>query len=350
MRYLFVIAALAAFPVMVPAAPLPQFPPGAVWSQDISTAATSPTSSSMIDWLQGQGGWGTGSTHFQIDFSMVVVHADASSPTVPVVGYPDGEYYSPDCDDPGFAFPVPAGGAIEGSSDYQCDNDGEDCHLLVVQGTQLFEAYRANVTSGGLQTQCGVRWDLTRVYPAEGRGMQCTSVDAAGFPVAPLLFNADEVYAAIQSQSDIGHAIRFILPNNRMREDVFVYPATHAGGPSSSSPNSIPYGSRLRLKASFDINGFSSNEGVRTILRTLKKYGMVLADGGSVPLTAEVDTLTTHKWDEDAIDMDSHSLFGVQASDFEIIATGDPIDLTYDCVRTPDLAPPSDPLFGNGFD
>lgn len=330
------------------ASPTPRFPAAAVWNQDVSAASLkSAQSDVIIRSLVAQGGWGTGADRFQLDLSMMVLHAASVVPTLPVVGF-DG-YFSPDCDAPGSAFPIPVGGAIEGSPGYQCDNDGEDCHVLVVQGNTLFEGYRSNVAGGGLQAQCAVKWDLSRVYPAEGRGMQCTSADAAGFPIAPLLFNADDIYAGIQAQGDIGHAIRFILPNDRMREGVFVPPATHAGGPSNSNANSIPYGSRLRLRADFDVDAFSSNQGVRVILRTLKKYGMLLADGGNVPLTGEADTYTTHKWGEPAIDMDTHSLFGIEADDFEVVRTGDPIDLTYDCVPA-SSAPPVEVVFANGFD
>jgi hypothetical protein len=330
--------------------PLPRFPPGAVWNQDVSAPALKhPSSDQMISWLQSQGGWGTGSTEFQIDFSMAVVHADSGSPTVANIGYPYDDYYSPDCDDPGTVpFPVPLGGAIEGSDDYSCDNQSDDCHLLVVDGNQLFESYHSNVVQDGLQSQCAIHWDLTRVYPADGRGEQCTSTDAAGFPVAPLLFNADEVYAAIQTQTDIGHAIRFILPNDRMKAGEYVHPASHAGGPENTDTYAIPYGSRFRLAASFDIDGFSDNEAVRALLRGLKKYGMVLADGGNLPLTGEVDTYTTHKWDEAAISIDSHSLFGIQVSDFEVVVADPPIALTDDCVREPDTRP--DEIFANGFE
>lgn len=352
-RFAFFSASLL-FAVGAGAVPLPKFPPGAVWNQDVSAPSLKHRQSDqMISWLQSHGGWGTGLDHFQIDFSMSVLHADAASPTAEVTGYPYDDYYLPDCDEPGsVAFPLPAGGAIEGSDDYRCDNENEDCHLLVVRGNELFESYHSNRTSGGLESQCAVRWNLSRVYPPQGRGEQCTSVDAAGFPVAPLLFNADEIYAAIQSHGDIGHAIRFILPNNEMKAGVYVRPATHAGGPNNEDDYAIPYGSRFRLKAGFDIDAFSSNEAVRAILRTLKKYGMVLADGGRVPLTAEVDTYTTHKWSEPAISMDSHSLFGIEPDDFEVVATDAPIELTYDCVREPDddPPPPPDSMFRSGFD
>lgn len=358
MRWIKLALVLSVFSITAFAEPLPKFPQGAVWNEDVSAPSLKhPSSDQMIDWLQSHGGWGTGSDRFQIDFSMSVLHADANTPTVEMIGYPYDEYYSPDCDEPGTVpFPLPAGGAVEGSGDYSCDNQSEDCHLLVVQGNQLFESYHSNVTSGGLQSQCAVRWDLTRVYPPQGRGEQCTSVDAAGFPVSALLFNADEIYAAIQSQGDIGHAIRFILPNDEMKAGVYVHPATHAGGPSNEDTYAIPYGSHFRLKADFDINAFSDNEAVRAILRGLKKYGMFLADGGNLPLTAEVDTYTTHKWDEPAISMDSHSLFGIEASDFEVVAADPPIDLTYDCVREPDGGgndpppPPADPVFSSGFE
>lgn len=332
------------------AEPLPRFPAQAPWYEDVSAPdRIHPDSAAMIAHLEALGGWGTNSSadhgRFQIDFSMKVLRADASAPLVTVLDYPYGGHYAPDCDAPGGTFPLPEGGSIEGSGDYTCNNAEEDCHLLVVQGDELFEAFHANLTDAGLEAQCALRWDLRKVYPRSGRGEQCTSVDAAGFPVAPLLFNADEVWNAIQDGGDIGHAIRFILPNARMAEEVYVHPATHAGAPSDPGAHAIPYGSRLRLRASFDIGGFSTNPAVRVILRSLKKYGMLLADGGNVPLTAEADTYTTHQWDDPDIALDSRSLFGIRVDDFEVVQTGDPIDLTYDCVRTP-----GDFLFIDGYE
>jgi serine/threonine-protein kinase len=140
-----------------------------------------------------------------------------------------------------------------------------------------------------------------------------------------MLFTADEVAAG-----EIAHAIRFILPNARMRAGVYVHPASHAGGPSGGS-NLPPYGVRFRLRADFPMGGYSANEQV--ILRALQKYGMLLSDGGNVALTAASDTYTTHKWA--ALGIDSHSLFGVAVSDMEVVDLGATIPLTYDCVRNP---------------
>jgi len=107
----------------------------------------------------------------------------------------------------------------------------------------------------------------------------------------------------------------------------------------------VPYGSRLKLKQSFNVNAFSPNESVRVILRTLKKYGMFLSDGGGIPLTAESDAFTTHKWADADVGMDTHSLFGIRPTDFDVVEAGDPMTVTYDCVRTPD-----DFIYIDGFD
>lgn len=266
-------------------------------------------------------GWGTGTTSFQIDFSMHVLYT-AGQTTTPTALVEEDGYYLPDCDT-GLSVPLPAVGAIEGSSNYTCDLDN-DCHLFVVDGNNLYESYQTTVDAHGLNSLCLVKWRLDLVYPQNGRGDGCTSADAAGFPMAPLIFGPDEVYAAMQvSGGDLGHAIRFVMPNNRMRKDSYVYPASHNGAPSSTSPNAIPYGARLRLQSKFDISGY--NAAAQVILRTLKKYGMFLSDGGSVPLTADDGMFATHHWDDSDINIDSHSLFGVALSNFDVMPIGTPI-------------------------
>ena len=68
-----------------------------------------------------------------------------------------------------------------------------------------------------------------------------------------------------------------------MKKGVYVRPATHAGGPQSADPNAPPYGVRFRLKSDFDESNYSGSE--KVILKALKTFGMLLADGGEVPLT-----------------------------------------------------------------
>lgn len=314
---LFAVAAISAFAEFAAAQTpsFPRFPAGAIWNQDISSLPADPNSATMT---AASVGWGTGSTSFQIDFSMHVLYTAGQSTTVTPLIQESG-YYTPDCDS-GLSVPLPALGAIEGSSNYTCDLSN-DCHLFVVDGNTLYESYQTTVDTSGLHSMCLVKWRLDLVYPQNGRGDGCTSADAAGFPMAPLIFGPDEVYAAMQvSNGDLGHAIRFILPNSRMRRGYYVHPASHNGAPSSPSANAIPYGARLRLKSSFNIAGYSP--AAQVILRTLKKYGMFLSDGGTVPLTADDGLFAKHKWTDPNINIDSHSLFGVALSNFDVMPLG----------------------------
>ncbi|MGA1983714.1 MAG: hypothetical protein ABSG84_14760 [Acidobacteriaceae bacterium] len=303
-------------------APAPYFPPGAVWTQDVSQAPLDPQSSAIISWLADAGGWGTGK--MRVDFSIRVLQADATTPYVP---FRKGSgFYSQDSDAVS-TFPLPAGGEIEGQQGYQCAIEQEDCHLIVVDRSRgkLYEAYQANFADGALTANFVAVWDLSRVYPASGRGDQCTSADAAGFPIAPLLFNADEL-----ASGGIHHAIRFILPNPRIRGRFFVHPATHAGGPSGPA-FAPPYGAHFRLKASYDLSQLKP--AAQIVARAMQQYGMFLADGGNITLTAQSDINTTVKYSD--VDFGSRDLQALKVTDFEVVDGGAQIPATDNCVRNP---------------
>ncbi len=131
MKHLPLAAFLLSLTLCATAEPLPRFPPGAVWNRNIATAPLHPQSANMITTLTGLGGFGFG--RMQIDFGMHVVHAPVGSPTRTIVDYPYDDYYSPDCEPLGSSMPVPANAAIESNTGLTCDNENEDCHLLVVQ-------------------------------------------------------------------------------------------------------------------------------------------------------------------------------------------------------------------------
>jgi hypothetical protein len=342
--------------------PLPRFPAAAVWNQDVSQADLHPQSVSMIAALDGLGGFGgIDARRMQIDFSFHVVRAESDSPLRTISTHDEG-YYLPDCDALGTVMPVPLNSAIEGQANLTCDNQNDDCHLLVVQGNTLFEAYRTTADgSDQLQSQCLAIWQLDAIHPPEGRGEHCTSADAAGFPIAPLLFNADEIAASLAQDSsgngDIGHAIRFIIRNERMASDIslggvggrlYVRPASHAGSPSGPV-DSIAYGARLRLRADFPLTGY--NPAARVILNSFKRYGIVLADGGNITLTAESDLYTDTKWAD--LDINSRvfdqtpGALDVDITHFEVIDTGPRIAETWECVRA---VLPEAVIFGDGFE
>jgi hypothetical protein len=69
-------------------------------------------------------------------------------------------------------------------------------------------------------------------------------------------------------------------------------------------------GLRLRLRADFAVSGFPAE--VQTILRGLKKYGMIVADNGA---DWYVGGAPDPRWDDEAL----HSLDRVTGADFEVV-------------------------------
>jgi hypothetical protein len=297
------------------------FPPSSVWNTPIDTATLDAESAAVIGYLQTNH---TANARFQIDFSIKVLDAIASTPHRAFT--PTDDFFSPDCDPA--PIPVPAGGSIEGESGYACTGDG-DCHLLVVDRTtcRLHEMWRTNFVGSNYQGGCQVIWDLTKVYPANMRGDYCTSADAAGLPIAAHLFSADEVKAGA-----ISHAIRFILPNALMRANLYVHPATHSTGSTSGPASAPPYGARLRLKAAKDISGLTA--GAQVVAKALKKYGMILSDGGNLTFTATADDYTSAKWSQ--VSLTATDLKPLQWSDFEMVEGGQRLNWQAgDCAHTP---------------
>jgi hypothetical protein len=73
-------------------------------------------------------------------------------------------------------------------------------------------------------------------------------------------------------------------------------------------------GLRVRLRADFDLTGFSKN--VRVILQAMKTYGMFVADNGS---DWYISGAPDSRWDDDEL----HELDQVQGADFEAVYTGE---------------------------
>jgi serine/threonine-protein kinase len=292
------------------------------------TLAQQNYSDHLINGLVARGGWG-GSTHiFQIDFSLDVFDVSGSNT------------YSVNSSDPSWtdsdavtSVPAPPSGSsagFESSTGPACD--GGDCHYMALDKTQrkLFEVYGANVSGSSLtnlSTGTIAVWPFDKVWTDSLRGDVCTSADAAGLSIGSMLFSADEIH-----KGEINHAIRFILPNSRIANKTYVRPASHTTGGASWAPAptndltgtpladptlepGIPYGTRLRLKASYDISGLSAS--AQVVAKALKKYGMILADGGNIALTAQSDAHTSAKYA--SLGFDSHSLSALHVTDFEVV-------------------------------
>jgi serine/threonine-protein kinase len=296
----------------------PYFTTKMFWNRDVSAEPKSSKSDAIIGALRDAGGWGNGDS-FQIDFALDVLTADASTPMKTFT--PTGDFFTPDCDH--VQMPVPPNGNVEDNSGYACTTDG-DCHLLVwdAPALKLYEMWRANISGSTFQGGCLAVWNTNMTYTDTLRGDQCTSADAAGYPISPLLFTADEVAAG-----KIDHAIRFILPNDHVKRG-YTRPATH-GTDTTGGADAPAYGVHLRLRADYPVDSLPS-EGAKVVARALQKYGMYHADGGQIALTAQSDRHTTAKW---AGMLRATDLAALKVEDFEVIDHGSMITLTGDCSR-----------------
>jgi len=269
------------------------FPPDNIWNTRIDALPVDPRSSNYINTIGanaglhpdfGAGLWEGGP--IGIPYTTV----PGTQPRVAVA------FDYADESDPG-PYPIPTDAPIEGGA----DSDG-DRHVLVVDRDHcvLYEMYDAWPTpDGSWYAGSGAVFDLRShaLRPADW-----TSADAAGLPILPGLVRYDEVMSGA-----IRHALRFTAPYTR-RE--YLWPARHYAS-SSTDPNRPPMGQRFRLKADFDISGFSPTNQV--ILTALKQYGMFLADNGSSWFLSGVPD---ERWDND----DLHELQErVRGSAFEAV-------------------------------
>jgi hypothetical protein len=79
---------------------------------------------------------------------------------------------------------------------------------------------------------------------------------------------------------------------------------------STGGQYTLPFGARIRLRADFDISGYSATNQV--ILRAMKKYGLILADIGS---NLYISGAPDDRWNND----DLRKLGAVKGSDFEVV-------------------------------
>ena len=247
----------------------PVLPANNYWNTPVDTL---PVHASSTTWVNSIGSathlhpdWGNVlSDYYGIPFATV----PGTQPLVPITFDPNGY---PDESDPG-PYPVPANAPVEGGP-----SGNGDRHVIVVDTTncKLYELYNAFPVGGGTSWKVfsSAKFDL-RSNALRPAGW--TSADAAGLAIFPGLVRWDEVAAG-----EIAHAIRFTANNTWASSGgspYWLWPARHYSG-SSSNSSYPPMGARFRLKSAFDISTFDAR--TQVILRAFKKYGMVLADGGS---------------------------------------------------------------------
>jgi serine/threonine-protein kinase len=299
-------------------APGQLFLPSAPWNKKIADARVHADSSKITSYLQANH---TASGRFQIDFSMTLFSVSPGDLRLPFK--PNDAHWTPDCDTT--PVPITRGARLEGESGTRCEHDG-DCHLLLqsLDDCRLYEMFKADLTEKRFSGGCLAVWDLSLPYNETLRGDQCSSADAAGLPISPLLFSADEIHRGV-----IQHALRFVLPNKHIRHRKYVRPATHSTSATSGPAEAPPYGTLLRLRSDFPLDQLKP--AVRVVAEALQRYGMYLADGGDVTFTALHDDSSTVTWPE--VKLGPHDLSALTWSNFEVVDTGPEIHWGGNCSR-----------------
>lgn len=250
-------------------AALTVFPADNPWNQRVDTWPVHPDSDAMIASIGADK-----PLRYNPDMGFVLIPPGQPRVEVKLVGYPNES-------DPG-PYPVPDNTPIEGwpaaftqqspartptLEEVQRHGSG-DRHGIVVDPVagMLYEFFNLRRTDAGWQAAQASIFDLksNKLRPAGW-----TSADAAGLPIFPAVVRYDEL-----QRGSIHHALRVTVRKTRR---AYVSPATHYASPHTN-PEYPRMGERIRLKAAFELTGFSP--AVRTILSALKTHGMFVADNG----------------------------------------------------------------------
>ncbi len=255
-------------------AQLQVFPADNAWNADVSRWPVHPNSARIIASIGSDK-----VLRYNPDMSFILVPTDQPRVPVRIRDYPGESDKGP--------FPVPRNLPIEGwPAYYRRDGDGArrkltledvqrdtagiggDRHAIVVDPNRgrLYEFYTMKLEGRGWSAAQASTFDLNsnRLRP-DG----WTSADAAGLPIFPAVVRYDELARGV-----IKHALRVTITKTRQ---AYVNPARHFAS-NDPNPNLPRMGERIRLKADFDLSGFTPE--VRIILQALKTYGMLVADNG----------------------------------------------------------------------
>ena len=288
------------------------FPTSNWWNQDVSAAPVDPSSSQMIEWISGRTPANpTAIRRLHPDFGpppygIPYVVVSGSQPRVPVTFVDYGD--ESDAGAPGLpGYPIPdeaktipnyieggeAGGGTSG-----------DRHLLIVDRDRnlLYETFATRWNSGVNRWEAG-SGAVFNLSSNDRRLEGWTSADAAGLAILPGLVRYDEAFGS----GEITHAFRVTT----RATNGYVWPASHRAGSTAGAP---PLGTRLRLKASTDISGFTPE--AQRIFRAMKRYGLIVADNGSdMFITGTMDA----RWDNAVLNPAFRAL---TAGDFEVVQLG----------------------------
>jgi hypothetical protein len=133
-------------------------------------------------------------------------------------------------------------------------------------GDALANGIYANQYGSAWIAEAGVRYDMSDpLYPAIG------AANASRLPYLPLILRPDDL-----ERGHIDHMLGITIAKDRGTG--YTWPARDGDG-TGTNPDGVPMGTVLRLRADFDMTGYSP--ATQVILRALQEHGAVIYDSGN---------------------------------------------------------------------
>ncbi len=279
------------------------YPSGDVWQTNITSAPLAANSAQMIqatyDAIAAVGTEGQG-FNVWTPVTEQINSATNATPQVKVAG--TVSYHTP-------YSPVPW------LSSFYIE-PGSDGHSMVLntQNCEYYEGYQTSYSAGELHEYNGSMWNLTQPFSQPSVNPGST---ASGIPIGLLAVRPEELTAGL-----IQHAIGWDAVANTAADGICVSPAAATDcsdgipyeGPSADAPYAIPYGSHIRLKASFSTSGWPRE--AQIVATALQTYGAYLYDTGCCNAIPFIDdSYGTPTWTS----ADQASLNTITIQDFDVV-------------------------------
>lgn len=179
---------------------------------------------------------------------------------------------------PNHEFPI-VQGPYNRAATYE-ESFSSDAHFLVylrneeTGGADLYETYDIKTSGNTLRCSSSVLYLYDETLSPPNR---IGSTTAAGVPMTPLILNYEEA-----ANDTINHCLGMTLTNyGGILQNSCVWPgiALAAGLPRTG----VPYGGRFRLRKDwYDANVGSFSQINKNILRSMRDYGLMVTDGGTM--------------------------------------------------------------------
>jgi hypothetical protein len=282
------------------------------WNQDVSAAPVSPDSDRFIRYigaLSGEGGkrpagvrgeWGPQhgrGRHY-------VVPEDA--PLVPIVfDWPDASFKS------GKA-PIPK------MAKYSFLNPVGDNIMILLRGQYIYELYAARFDGKCWRARCGVIFDSETSDALDIWGHPRPIPSASASDSGLCIMAGMVTWEDLNEPAGLQHAVGGLT----WAQCGYVPPAIHGDIPADRAALPVviaapPNGTRLRLRADFDISDFQVT--TQRLLTGLKQFGVILMDCSAwydLGLTGTCDA----RWPADrGYHFDQGALAGINVDNFEVV-------------------------------